>query len=175
VYARGNWKQLIYVDDRDRAVYLDLLGETVRRYAWRCLAFCLMDNHVHLMVETEEANLGSGMQRMHGRYAQAFNVRHRRTGHLFQGRFGSVRVKSDAQLLLVARYIARNPVTAGLCEDPALWPWSSHQAVLTGTFPAWLDVPRLLEYFASDGGDGLRRYGAFVGVAIDHAPFLVAA
>jgi putative transposase len=163
VYARGNAKQLIYLDDVDRSRYLALLAQAVRRYRWRCLAFCLMDNHVHLLLETPLPNLGSGMQRTHGLYAQSFNRRHGRSGHLFQGRFGSVLVTSHAQLLMTVRYIARNPVEACLCEEAAQWPWSSHGALLTSTWPAWLDAARLLGYLGADGGDPLRRYEHLVG------------
>ena len=161
-YARGNGHQAVFLDDDDRVVYLTLLGQVVARYRWRCLAFCLMRNHVHLLVETPAAGLGAGMQRLHGVYAQSFNRRHRRSGHLFQGRFGAVRMETDAQLLQTARYIARNPVEAGLCDDPAHWPWSSHAAAIAAIAPAWLDTARLLARFGADGGDPLRRYADFV-------------
>ncbi len=105
------------------------------------------------MVETPLPNLARGMQRTHGLYAQSFNRRHRRSGHLFQGRFGSVLVTSDAQFLMTVRYIARNPVEAGLCDDAAEWPWSSHAALLACTCPAWLDSTRLLAQLGDDGGD----------------------
>ena len=161
-YARGNGRLDIFLDDDDFFVYLTLLGQVVTRYRWRCLAFCLMHNHVHVLVETPAAGLGAGMQRLHGCYAQGFNKRHRRSGHLFQGRFGAVPMESDAQLLQTARYIARNPVEAGLCDDPAHWPWSSHAAAIAAIAPAWLDTPRLLQYFGADGGDPLRRYADYV-------------
>ena len=84
VYARGNDRRAIYLDDGDRAAYLAMLGRVVVMKGWRCLAYCLMDNHVHLLIETPEPNLGSGMQRLHGLYAQSHNERHGRSGHLFQ-------------------------------------------------------------------------------------------
>lgn len=162
VYARGNRKQAIYLDDVDRQSYLVLLGQVVVRQGWRCLAYCLMDNHVHLLVQTPQPNLAAGMQRLHGLHAQAFNRRHGTSGHVFQGRYGSVTVWWAAQLLAVARYIALNPVEAGLCEDAARWPWGSHAAVVGGMAPRWLDVARLLAYFGADGGDPRRRYVDFV-------------
>jgi putative transposase len=162
VFARGNAKQAIYLDDADRERYLALLGRAVVRQRWRCLAFCLMDNHVHLLVETPVPNLGRGMQWLHSLYAQAFNQRHSRAGHVFQGRFGAVRMKSDAQLLLVARYIARNPVEGGLCGEPSDWPWSSHATGFEQPGPAWLDTPRLLDFFGAGGGEARRRYADFV-------------
>ena len=158
VFARGNNKRLIYRDDYDRGTYLRILRGTVRHFRWRFLAYCLMDNHVHLLIETREANLGVGMRRLHGSYAQRFNSRHGTSGHLFQGRYGSVRIKTDEQLWTVAVYIAMNPVEAGLCRHPDDWPWSSHSMILSDTAPDWIDVPHLLDCFAAAGGDGRRRY-----------------
>jgi REP element-mobilizing transposase RayT len=103
VFARGNDRREIYLDDFDRKIYLVMLGRVTRRQRWRCLAYCLMPNHVHLLVETPEANLGAGMQRLHGSYAQTFNERHGRSGHVFQGRYGSVLITRDEQLWTVAR------------------------------------------------------------------------
>ena len=158
VFARGNDKGLIYRDDVDRRTYLRMLRATVRHRRWRLLAYCLMDNHVHLLVETPEANLGQGMQWMHGLYAREFKVRHDRSGHVFQGRYKAVRIKTDEQLWTVAVYLAMNPVKAGLCTRADEWRWSSHAATLAGAGPEWVDVPRLLTHFASAGGGGRRRY-----------------
>jgi putative transposase len=166
VYARGNRRQAIYLGDGDRLIYLELLSQAVKRQGWRCLAYCLMKNHVHLLVETPEANLGAGMGRMHGLYAQTFNTRHKHSGHLFQGRFGSVLVKTDEQLWTVAKYIARNPVEAGLCKTADDWRWGSHAALVGGAAPPrWLDANRLLGYFGAAGGDPRRRYEEFVAVS----------
>jgi putative transposase len=163
VFARGNGRQDIFLDDTDRERYLRLLGRTVTYARWRCLAYCLMTNHVHLLVETPEANLGFGMQRLHGRYAQSFNRRHGRDGHLFQGRYGAMRLRNDAHLWMAVAYIARNPVRAGLCRDPERWHWSSHAAMHRGRAPAWLDHARLLELFDSLGGDPQARYAEAIG------------
>jgi putative transposase len=162
VFARGNAKDRIYLDDADRERYLVILGKAVVRQRWRCLAYCLMDNHVHLLIETPAPNLGRGMQWAHGLYAQAFNRRYERVGHVFQGRFGAIRMKSDAQLLLAARYIARNPVEGGLCSEPGDWPWSSHATTFDRAGPAWLDTPRLMDFFGASGGEARRRYADFV-------------
>ena len=159
VFARGNQKQAIFLDVTDRFVYLRMLAAETRRRGWRCLAYCLMENHIHLLIETPNANLSSGMQRLNSRYAQYFNQRHHRVGHLFQGRFGAVRVSSDAQLWALVGYMARNPVEAGLCERAEDWPWSSYAAT-AGVRPAqpWLDTPRLislLEGMTRDPLEGL--------------------
>ena len=158
VFARGNDQRLVFHDDLDRRRYLRTLQSAVEDRRWRLLAYCLMDNHVHLLVETPNANLGDGMRWLHGTYAGSFNKRHGRSGHVFQGRYGAVRVKTDAQLWAVAVYIAMNPVDAGLCRLPEDWRWSSHPLVLAGTAPDWVDIPHLLEYLAPAGGDGRRRY-----------------
>jgi putative transposase len=164
VFARGNNRRAIYVDDVDRRLYLAILGRVTRRQRWRCLAYCLMSNHVHLLLETPHANLGLGMQRLQGSYAQAFNRRHQRSGHLFQGRYGSVHVVSDEQLWSLAAYIAINPVTAGLCQRPEDWRWSSHASTLGSRRSfGWLDVERLLSYFAGLGGDPRRWYAVLTG------------
>jgi putative transposase len=162
VYARGNRKQPIYVDDVDRRSYLFLLGQVVVRQGWRCLAYCLMDNHVHLLVQTPAPNLAAGMQRLHGLHGQAFNKRHRLSGHVFQGRYGAVVVRHYDQLLGVTRYIALNPVEAGMCDQAAEWPWASHAAVISDAAPPWLDVAGLFAYFGAAGGDPRRRYVDFV-------------
>jgi REP element-mobilizing transposase RayT len=144
-------------------MYLMLLGAVVKRMRWVCFAYCLMPNHVHLLLRTPEPNLGRGMQRVHGKYAQTFNERHDCVGHLFQGRFGAVPVTDDAQLWTTVGYIAMNPVTAGLVADAAGWRWSSHRAVsgLEGA-PAWLAIAELLELLRGQGGDGRERYRALV-------------
>jgi putative transposase len=152
VWARGNDRQLIYREDEDCSMYLDLLGAEVGRKGWRLFAYCLMGNHLHLLLQTPDPNLGAGMQRLHSAYALLFNRRHRKVGHVFQGRFGSKLVSDDAQLWTAARYILRNPVEAGLCREPAEWKWSSHRGVVDGTAPAWLDRPRFLERFGTMGG-----------------------
>ncbi len=157
VYARGIRKEAIYLDDLDRRRYLDLLRATVVTRRWTCLAYCLLDNHVHLLIETPEANLSSGMQYLQGTYAGAFNRRYGFVGHLFQGRFGAVRVRSDRQMCAVAAYVARNPVEAGLCEAPEDWRWSSYRTAFGSPAPPWLSTDRLLEYFGW-GEDAQRTY-----------------
>ena len=162
MFARGVERRRIFVDDHDRRTYLRLLAQEVVRHRWRCLTYCLMENHVHLLVETPAGTLGSGMRQLHGQYAQRFNRRHDRWGHLFGGRYGSVRMDDDAQLWMTLGYIARNPVEAALARTADAWPWSSHAAILAGSTPAWLDDARLLEYLGGSGGDARGRYAECV-------------
>jgi putative transposase len=159
VYARGNKRADIFVDDIDRRTYLALLGRTVQQKGWRLMAYCLMPNHVHLLVETPEPDLGDGMRRIHGVYAQTFNERHAEVGHVFQGRYGSTLVTSDEQLVAVVGYIVHNPVKAGLVERAEAWGWSSHAAMAGKVVaPAWLAKDRLLELLGVWGGDPREGY-----------------
>jgi putative transposase len=157
-YARGVDKRPVFLDAVDRRIYLELLAKVVAEMNWSCLAYCLMDNHIHLLVLTPDGNLSEGMQRLHGQYAQAFNRRHGRRGHLFESRFGAVPVTTDAQLWAVAAYIARNPVEAGLCPTPESWRWSSFGLVLTQTEPPWLATGELFARFGANGGAGRAKY-----------------
>jgi putative transposase len=158
VFARGDNRELVYRDDVDRRIYLRMLEKVVQAKRWRCLAYCLMANHVHLVLETPHANLSAGMHKLHSSYAHAFNARHHRCGHVFQGRYGAVRVASDEQLRAVLVYVARNPVEAALCDAPAGWPWSSFGPVALGGAVGWLAVDRLLSYLDSEPGKARRRY-----------------
>jgi REP element-mobilizing transposase RayT len=161
VWARGNNRSRIFFDDPDREVYLRLLKETVERYGWWLLSYCLMSNHVHLVVETREPNLGRGMGLLHSRYAQKFNAKYGRVGHLFEDRYGNSISSDEARLTRAVGYVAANPVAAGLCARPQDWPWSSHGAVLAGRAPPWLAVDRLLFYYGS-----LRAYAESVAARV---------
>lgn len=143
VFSRGNRAGVVFADDEDRQRYLRLLARVVRWERWRCLSFCLMSNHLHLLIETPSANLGVGMQRLQGDYARTFNRRHGLVGHVFQGRYGAVRVTDEAQLIAVVRYIDRNPVEAGLVARAGEWPWSSAAALRGEAPPSWLALERL--------------------------------
>ena len=163
VFARHNEQRLLFRDDVDRTRYLKLLAGVVGRFEWRCLAYCLMPNHMHLLVETPHPNLGAGMQYVHGHYGRWFADRRGQPGHVFQGRYGAKRVRDDRQLWAAAAYIAANPVEARLCAEPAAWRWGSHAATVGRTAaPGWLDVGRLLELLGAGGPDARRRYAAYV-------------
>jgi putative transposase len=144
-YSRGNNKIPIFLDDEDRRRFLTTLAEVIARKNWRVMAYCLMPNHFHMLLETPEGNLGRGMQRLLGDYARDFNDRHERSGHLFQGRYGAKLVTTDEQLYWVAEYIADNPVKAGLCRTPEDWAWGSRGAARARHAPDWLDLGRLSE------------------------------
>jgi REP element-mobilizing transposase RayT len=129
VTARGNVGAPIHLDDHDRRRFLDVLEDVVSRFRWLCHTYCLMSNHFHLLVTTPSPSIASGMQRLNGLYAQSFNRRHSRKGHLFEGRYAARIVASERHLLESCRYIVFNPVRAELCGSPADWPWSSYRAL----------------------------------------------
>jgi putative transposase len=162
VFARGVDRQAIFRDDDDRQLYLRELARVVGECGWRCLGFCLMNNHLHLLIETPEPNIAKGMQLLHGRYARKFNDRHGRVGHLFQGRYGSKLIADDAQLWTAAAYLALNPVAARFCVQPEDWPWSSHALIVRDRAPKWLDRARLMELFGVFGGSAEQRYEVWV-------------
>jgi len=121
VTSRGDRREDIYVDDEDREEWLSLLGRVCYRFKWRCHAYCLMDNHYHIVIETAEANMSKGMQQLNGVYTQYYNRRHSRVGHVFQGRFKGILVEQDAYLLELARYVVLNPLRAKMIKDIQSW------------------------------------------------------
>jgi putative transposase len=130
VTSRGNARKAIFLDAIDRCEFLGVLSSVLDRYLWRCLAWCLMDNHYHLVVQTLEPTLSIGMRQINGVYARRFNSRHERVGHLFQGRFKASLVESDEHLAEVIEYTLLNPVRAGLVENPSEWEWSSWRSTV---------------------------------------------
>jgi len=170
VTARGDRREDIFEDDVDRQVFLDILAQVVEQFNWLCYAWCLMDNHYHLLIQTPDANLSKGMRQLNGVYTQSSNRRHARVGHLFQGRFKSILVDSDAYLLELARYVVLNPVRAGMVRKPDKWVWSSYRASM-GLAPAQpiLAVDALLAHFAKRRTVAQARYAQFVADGIKAA------
>ncbi len=125
---RGNDKKAVFKDDQDRETFLKILAFVNKRYHWLCHAYCLMDNHYHLMIETPDGNLSLGMRQLNGVYTQARNKRYNKTGHLFQGRYKAILIQKDTHLLEVCRYVVLNPVRARMVEKPEDWRWSSYRA-----------------------------------------------
>jgi putative transposase len=163
VMARGNARQDIFLDDADRQAFIDNLGRVAQRFDWTVWAWCLMDNHYHLLIETRQPTLSKGMREINGVYTQAFNRRHRRVGHVLQGRYKAILVDQNAYLLELARYIVLNPVRAGLVPSAAESAWSSYQAVMGKTpAPDWLAVDDILAMFHPQRGPARRAYARFV-------------
>ena len=168
VTSRGDRKEAIYDDTRDREQFLRILGDVIGIYNWICPAFCLMGNHYHLLIETPDANLSKGMRQLNGVYTQASNRRHGREGHLFQGRYKAILVDRDAYFLELSRYVVLNPVRAGLVKHPGDWQWSSYRATLdTRIAQPWLAADSLLTRFGRDRPEAIRQYAKFVAQGVE--------
>ncbi len=171
VMARGDGGKVVFEDDSDRKGFLYRLGKVCESHGWRVHAWVLMGNHFHLLLETPEANLSSGMHVLLGAYSQGWNIRRARHGHVFQGRYKSIPVNSSESdpyyFRVVANYIHLNPARAGLAggEKGSLlgYSWSSLPCHASGKGPEWLDTDRLLWAFELAGdGRGRRAYVAWL-------------
>jgi REP element-mobilizing transposase RayT len=143
------------------------LGNVVEKYNWLCHAFCLLDNHYHILVETQDPNLSLGMRQLNGVYTQRVNIRHHRVGHLFQGRYKAILVEKNKHLLELCRYIVLNPVRAGMVNGPRQWQWSSYTATAY-TIKTWdfLTVAWILGQFAKNTNEARKIYRKFVADAL---------
>jgi REP-associated tyrosine transposase len=138
LWARRVDRWPLFVDEDDYRRYVALLADTVVKFDWVLLSFCLMPNHVHLLVELRDANLSNGMQWLQSQYVRHFNDRHGRVGALFERRYHSRVVADELYFLTVAQYIEQNPVKGALCATPEDWPWSARGMTMNGACPAWL-------------------------------------
>jgi REP element-mobilizing transposase RayT len=163
VTARGNDKKRIFLDDEDRDLFLDILAGVNHKYNWLCHAYCLMNNHYHLVIETPDGNLSKGMRQLNGVYTQAFNKRHSRVGHIFQGRFKAIIVDRESYLLEVCRYVVLNPVRARAVKKPGEWKWSGYRGT-AGIEAAHecLTTDWLLGQFGTIRTVARRKYAEFI-------------
>ncbi|MBD0338441.1 MAG: transposase [Thermoleophilia bacterium] len=141
----------LYRGPDDLSLFLELTEQAVRGHGWACYAFCLMPNHYHLLIETPHRNLAEGIKWVNGCYAQRFNGRHGTRGHVFGSRYDSALIEREAHVLEAIRYIALNPVRAGLCAEPIEWKWSSYAAMIgDAPAPSFLALPWVLQLFDAD-------------------------
>ena len=168
VTSRGNARADIFQDEGDRQAFLKCLGKVVHRFNWLCHAYCLMNNHYHLVVETPEANLSKGMRQVNGVYTQVYNRRHRTVGHLLQGRYKAILIQKESHLLEVCRYVVLNPLRAKAVERLEQWKWSSY-GVTAGLRedPSWLALDWVLSQFGTRRGPAMRHYRRFVKDGLD--------
>lgn len=147
VLNRGNERRAIFADDRDREGLLARLGRCAERFELDVFAYVLMGNHYHLLLRTRRANLSAAMQWLGVSYSVAYNRRHGRCGHLFQGRFKSFLIQEETYLYRLLLYVHRNPLRAGLVTRLADYPWSSYRALAYARGgPAWFDAGRVRAY-----------------------------
>lgn len=172
--SRGNARADIFADTTDRQTFLLLLESVVNRFNWICHAYCLMDNHYHLLIETPDGNLSMGMRHLNGVYTQAFNRRHKSVGHVFQGRFKAVIVEKESHLLELCRYVVLNPVRAGMVSSPQKWRWSSYCATIgIAKKELYLSTDWLLGQFGKTKSEARIKYRQFVrdGMTEKEAPW----
>ena len=163
ITSRGDRREDIYDDDEDRLTWLDIMANVCERFNWRCHAYCLMDNHYYLIVETPETNLSKGMRQLNGVYTQYVNRKNARSGHVFQGRYKAILVEKDAYLLELSRYVVLNPLRAGMVKNIGDWKWSSYHAMI-GQKPAqiWLETDWILGQFGKQRKRTIAKYINFV-------------
>ena len=162
IILRGNGGQDIFLADTDRYRLLLLLQEGTCRFGYRVHAFCLMANHLHLVLQAGNIPLSRGLQNLSFRYTRWVNRREKRTGHLFQGRYKAVLVDGDSYLLELVRYIHLNPLRAGTVQTPDEYLWTSHLAYLGRDDLPWLTTENLLGQFGRQARKARRGYARFI-------------
>jgi putative transposase len=163
VTAHGVDTRALFSDDLDRGRFVNLLAALARVHDWRCLSFCLMTTHYHLLVEERDTPLSKAMHLLNSRYSWHVNTRFNRRGHVFDGRYHDQIVSGDEHLFEVVRYIARNACDAGMCETPEQWRCGSYPALI-GLAPPWsfIDAARVLTLFSRERGRAIERVREFV-------------
>lgn len=171
VTSRGDRREDIFLEDDDRLIWLAIFSEVCARFNWRCHAWCLMDNHYHIVVETIEGNLSQGMRQLNGVFTQKSNRRHGSVGHVFQGRYKAILVEKEAYLLELTRYVVLNPVRANMVSDVQNWEWSSYLAMIgQNTSPEWLETDWILSHFGRYRKTAVTKYKNFVREGIGLPP-----
>ncbi|HHT9137489.1 MAG TPA: REP-associated tyrosine transposase [Candidatus Wunengus sp. YC60] len=164
VTSRGNLRDRIFFDDKDREKFLDILRRTKQRYGYLLHAYALMGNHYHLFLETPRANISQIMQNINTSYTVYINKRHKRAGHLFQGRFKGIIVDKETYLIVLSRYIHLNPVRAGMVENPEDYRWTSYKEYIGACKgkESMVDTAETLSSFSKTKTAAMKVYREFV-------------
>ena len=168
VTSKGIDQRAVFLDDEDRAVFLNVVDNVVNRFGWLLHSYVLMDNHYHLVVEVPGANLSKGMRQLNGVYTQHFNRRHDSEGSLFQGRFRSVLFESENFLLPLCRHVVLNPVRVNSTRSPHSWRWSSYRANGLGQADPLLRPHPLYLRLARSKAERLAAYRALFRSELDN-------
>lgn len=164
ITSRGNLRDRIFFDDKDREKFLDILRRTKERYGYLLHAYALMENHYHLFLETPKANISQIMQNINTSYTVYINKRHKRFGHLFQGRFKGIIVDKETYLIVLSRYIHLNPVRARMVESPEDYRWTSYREYIGACKgkESMVDIAETLSYFSKTKYAAMKAYKEFV-------------
>ena len=163
VTSRGNEQKDVFKSQKDREKFLDYLETASARYGAVIHAYCLMSNHYHLFIETPGGNLSQIMRHINGAYTTYFNVKRKRAGHLFQGRYKAILVEADAYAAELTRYIHLDPVRAGMAVRPEAYLWSSYRTYIgQTTTPEWLSTGFILDPFSPNRAQAQIKYRQFV-------------
>ncbi|NLD05899.1 MAG: hypothetical protein GX672_08450, partial [Synergistaceae bacterium] len=162
VTSRGNEQKDIFKSDFDREKFLSYLVSASERYGAEIHAYCLMTNHYHLILETPLGNLSLIMKHINSSYTSYFNIKHKRVGHLLQGRYKAILVQADAYAAELSRYIHLNPVRAGMVKFPEDYRWTSYRFYTEGSEPLWLNTKFILGYFGTGIPESRRNYMSYV-------------
>jgi len=163
VMNRGKRGDPIFADKEDYYSFIDLLKDCCEMWNIRVVAYCLMGNHYHILVQTPDANLSRCMRHINGVYTQYFNRTHGLDGPLFRGRYKSILVDSDVYLLELIRYIHRNPIEAGMVDRVESYQWSSHKGYLSRSEKwNWLHKNYVLKMFSNNKNEALKEYKNFI-------------
>ena len=155
VLSRGNERKAIFRDDKDRRLFIEILGEMSARFSVDIFAYVLMGNHYHLLLRTNRVNISKSIQWLGVTYTLRFNIKHSRGGHLFQGRFKSFLIENDKYLLTLSCYIHRNPLRARIVRRLVDYQWSSYQIYAYGKLsPSWLMREVLLTQISGKNKNG---------------------
>lgn len=168
VTSRGNEQKSVFKSIKDRIKFLEYLKSATERYNAIIHAYCLMDNHYHLLLETPSGNLSRIMAHINGAYTSYFNKKRERAGHLFQGRYKAIIVEADEYAKELSRYIHLNPVRAGVVKMPEEYEWSSYCYYTGKKEPVeWLCMDFILGYFGKRKKNSQKKYKAFVDLLVN--------
>ena len=162
VITRGNNRQKVFKDDRDRNAYLEKLSHCCETKEVKLLCYCLQSNHVHVLVETPKGNLSKFMQPLQTSYTVYFNRRHRHSGHVFEQRYKAFLVDRDNYLLQVSRYLHLNPVAAKLVEKPQDYRWSSYRGYIVPGAVPMISTEAVLDQLGVKRLEQIRKYREYV-------------
>ena len=168
VSSKSREEQIIFIDDDDRGVFLNVLENVISRFDWLVHSFALLDEHYDLVVEVPAANLSKGMRQLNGVYTQHFNRRHGLEGPIFRGRFKSILFEKKNYLLPLCRYVVTGPMRSGNLRNYSSYKWSSYRA-LAGQVkkPNYLYSTEVWSYFAKRDKDAQRKYRDYVKQGVD--------